>query len=197
MKQMATYDMLILGQELGIQDNLFLTRRLGELAYFPLKDNLEHLPEGMALILVFPPDQLVDGSFADESIIRLGEELITGKLGDRYLLLANLAADSVKNINSVIGMRRLKVAFLNIAPSGDWQCIGQLEPTLRETLDLVAQRGEMTASDLARLLGLALNSASNRLKRLHDQHLVRREYRVSEKGFAYCFWVWNKEFVEA
>jgi hypothetical protein len=42
-------------------------------------------------VLVFPPQQLVDSSFAKESIVRLGEQILKDTYGERFLLLEGLS----------------------------------------------------------------------------------------------------------
>ena len=192
---MVRYSMALLGSELDFAERLFLTRERGEQAYHLLMARLQEIPEGQPMVLVFPPSQLMDCSFADESIIRLGEQITEGEFGERCILLEGLTDDSITDINAAISLRRLKLAFLVVEPSCAWQCIGQLEPSLRETLEIVASRGHLTATALADLKQLAVNSASNRLKRLYDQRLVRREYEVSEKGlqYIYHFWQWTED----
>jgi predicted transcriptional regulator len=195
---MERYDMATLGSELGLSKRLFLTREKGEQAYQLLKERLQEVSEGQGLVLVFPSEQLVDASFADESIIRLGEEIVGDKFGERCILLEGLTEDSIKNIDAVIGLRRLKLAFLAVEPSNAWQCIGQLEPSLKEVLKLMARHHRLTAPGLADLLELAINTASNRLKRLYDRRLIRREYEISEKGlqYIYYFWQWTEDQVK-
>ena len=188
---MERCEMVQLGLDLGLPERLFLLRERGEQAYHMLKVQLQEVPENQPLVLVFPPEQLVDASFADESIIRLGEEIIAGSFGERCILLQGLTEDSIKNINAVISLRRLKLAFLAVEPTGEWECIGHLEPNLREALKIIASRDRLTAPELAGLLELAVNTASNRLKRLYDQHLVWREYEVSEKGLQYIYYFWQ------
>lgn len=188
---MKRQDMALLGRELGFSERLFLTRHNGEQAYNVLKTSLQQVDEGQGLILSFPSNQLIDASFADETIIRLGEEIVSGNLGDRSILLENLTEDSITNIESIIKFRQLKLAFLSIQLSGTWQRIGQLEPSLHETLEIVSQRDQLTAPELANLLKLAVNTASNRLKRLHSLHLVCRDYEVSNQGLQYIYYFWK------
>jgi hypothetical protein len=190
---MERQDMALIGLDLGLSERLFLTRHNGEQTYQVLEACLQKVNEGQGLILAFPANQLIDASFADETLIRLGEGIAAGNFGERCILLEGLTEDSITNINSIIKFRQLKLAFLVIEPNGKWQCIGQLESSLRETLELVSQRGSLTAPELSALLGLAINSASNRLKRLHDQHLVWRDYEVTSKGlqYTYHFWQWQ------
>lgn len=197
-KRMASlanrYEMTRLARQLKLtQQRYFLTRDKGDEAFELLKAELQNTPEGQPLVLVFPETQLVDGSFADASAVQLGEEIIKGDYGERCVLLEGLTKDSVKNFNAVISLRGIKLPLLAVEPAGGWQIIGSLEDSLFETLNLVHQHGHLTASMLVAELGLAVNTASTRLKRLHNLHLVRREYEVSEKGlqYLYYFWKWS------
>lgn len=186
------YDMAQLSDELGLPERFFLTREKGEAAYNRLTDVLANTPEGDALVLHFPPEQLVDSSFADEALIRLVEALVAGDFGDRGVLLSGLTEDSVHNVNAAIHLRNLKLAVLMVAEDGAWALVGQLERSLRETLVMLADAGTMTAPELSERIGSAVNTASNRLKRLYDGRLIRREYEVSERGlqYIYHFWRW-------
>lgn len=192
---METYDMARLGAELGLPEQLFLTREKGEQAYRLLRNRLEQVPDDQGLLLTFPESQLIDASFADETIIRLGEELLRCQSGNVALILQGLTEDSIKNIEAVISFRRLKLAFLAVGSAGAWQCIGQLDPALREVLHLLAEHDHLTAPQLAEQLKLAINTASTRLKRLYDRHLAWREYESLNKGlqYHYHFWQWTKE----
>lgn len=185
-----------LATELELPSRFFVTREKGEQAFPRLTAALSDVPEEGALILQFPAGQVMDVSFADEAVIQLGQAIVDGKYGRRRLLLADLTQDSVDNINAAIRLQRLKLAFLSIAPGGQWQVVGHLEDNLQETLMIVAQRPSLTAPELADELDLALNSANNRLKRLYDLHLIRREYEVSEKGLLYIYYFWQWEETE-
>lgn len=187
------YDMTQLSTELGLPYRYFLTREKGEAAYERLADLLNSLPEDEPLVLVFPAEQLMDASFADEAVVRLYEAIADGKFGERTLLLNGLTEDSRHNIDAVIHLRNLKLALLAVDDSGTWQIIGQLERSLRETLDIVAEVGEITAPQLSEQIESAVNTASNRLKRLYDSRLIRRQVIKNEKGlhYTYHFWQWD------
>jgi predicted transcriptional regulator len=94
-------------------------------------------------------------------------------------------------LDAVIHLQRLKLAFLAVEPGGAWQLVGALEANLHDTLQLVARHIQMTAPELAALMNLELNTASTRLKRLYDLHLLRREYTVSKKGLEYTYYFWQ------
>lgn len=187
------YDMAALASAIGLPTRYFLTREKGEEAHWLLEERLRNTPERCALVLVFPPNQVVDASFADESLMRLGEKLAGGNLGERVTLLEGLTDDSAHNLEAVIRLRRTKLVFLLVDREGGWRHVGPLEPSLEEALALAIRRREITAPELARELELALNTANNRLKRLHALRLLWREHEVSEKGlrYIYHFWRWG------
>jgi hypothetical protein len=170
---------------------LFITRPNGEKAYEILKAALQAIPEGKPLVLKFAPNHLIDASFADETVVRLGEEILRDEYGDRAILLEGLSKDSLKNLNAAISLQRLKLSLLAIEVTGAWEVVGHLEEHLVETLKLVADHKRMTAAELSSLLDLAINTASTRLKRLHNLHLVRRDHEVSEKGLQYIYYFWE------
>lgn len=184
-----------LARRIGIRGQNYLTRDKGEMGYQLLKEQLQVTPEGEPLVLVFPPAQLVDSSFADESAVRLGEEILKGEYGERCIMLERLTADSIKNFKAVLSLRGIKLPLLAVEETGAWQVLGSLEDSLVETLSLVYQHERLTASDLVSQLGMAVNTASTRLKRLHNLHLVRREHEISEKGLQYLYYFWRwKEY---
>lgn len=187
------YEIAQLNPELDLPDRFFLLREKGEAAYTILNDVLRHAPDDEPLVVVFPPEQIMDASFADEAIIRLYEGLIAGRYGGRTLLLMGLTPDSQTNIDAAIHLRNLKLAMMCIHSDGTWQVVGQLERSLRETLDILAKHRSLTAPALSETIGSAVNTASNRLKRLFDMRLVRREEEISERGlqYVYHFWQWD------
>lgn len=188
---MRRVEMSTIGNEIDLKERFFITRDKGDQCYEILKAQIEKVANGEALLLAFPPDQLIDASFADASIIRLGEQLVAGELGERYLLLEGLSEDSIYNIEANVQLGGIKLAFLVVEPTGDWQCIGHIEPNLLETLNIVAHHRRITAPELADQLKLAVNSASNRLKRLYDKHLIQREHEISDKGLQYIYYFFD------
>lgn len=187
--------MRTLAAAIGIKGRNYLTRDKGEEAYTLLKQEVERTHEGDALVLAFPAEQLVDSSFADESIVRLGEQILKGLYGERAVLLEGLTEDSMKNFRAVLKLRGIKLPLLAVWPSREWQVLGSLEENLYETLRFVHQMKSVKASDLGSRLHLAVNTASTRLKRLHNLHLVRREFEISERGLQYIYhcWQWHPQ----
>jgi len=191
---MERHDMAHIQSALELSEPLFLTREKGEQAYHlaqaaPAGDT----PRASRWCLLFPRSSLWIVLSLTRPSSGLGEELMEGEFGERCLLLEGLTEDSIHNIEAAIKLGDLKLAFLMVEPAGPWRVIGHLEPSLRETLDIVARRDHLTAPELSAMLNLAVNTAGNRLKRLHNRRLVRREYEILEKGlqYTYHFWQWT------
>jgi len=190
---MISIDLAQLCKEFNIANpHLLITREKGQKVYFSLQKRLKAANHPDAPIIInFPENQLMDVSFADEVIIRIGEEIRMGKYGEEQgLILQGLGEDSIKNLNAAVHLQNLKTAFLVLKPSGEWEYVGHLEQNLRDTLELLYAQKQLTAPSLVRQLGLAINTASTRLKRLYDLHLIKRDFEITENGlqYIYCFW---------
>jgi DNA-binding transcriptional ArsR family regulator len=193
-EHMTTINLAQLFREFNIANpSLLITREKGQKVYsafqhrFAGKDNLEG-----PIIIEFPENQLMDVSFADEVVIRIGEEIRKGKYGEgQGMILQGLGEDSIQNLNAAVNLQKLKTAFLVLKPSGEWECVGHLEQNLRNTLDLLYAQKQLTAQSLVRQLGLAINTASTRLKRLYDLHLIKRDFEITENGLQYIYHFWS------
>src|SRR4051812_41056022 len=71
-------DMTTVAQSTGMPKRFFITRDKGEAARKQLAEKLGLIPDGEALLLVFPDAQLIDASFADECLVELQKELCKG-----------------------------------------------------------------------------------------------------------------------
>jgi DNA-binding transcriptional ArsR family regulator len=174
--------------------SFFIGQQDGENAYKALKSKLLETPEGHPLILKLPPAQLIDCAYAVASLVRLGHEITKGAYGERCLMLEGLSESSVTNLSAAIRWSKRRVVFLAIEPEGQWRPVGPLGPDHLQTLELVARHGSMTVGVLAKKYRLRITAASNRLKRLYDLRLIRREGEVSKNGwiYTYYFWQWFK-----
>jgi DNA-binding transcriptional ArsR family regulator len=172
--------------------NFFIGQRDGERAYKALKSKLLETPEGYPLILKLPPSQLIDCAYAVSSLIRLGHEITKGVYGERCLLLEGLSESSMTNLSAAISWSKRRVVFLEIdLKGGGWRHVGPLGPDHLETLRLVARHGSMTAGVLAKKYRLQITAATNRLKRLYDLRLVRREGERTRNGWVYTYYFWQ------
>lgn len=64
-----------------------------------------------------------------------------------------------------------------------WEVLGSLTPSERETLEILMKRESITSHELSSLLGIKLNAASTRLKKLYDRDLAaRHEVAMEAEG---------------
>jgi len=175
---------------------LFIGQGPGAHAYSALKAALLKVEEGYPLTVEFPEYNLMDVTFADASLGRLGQEIVAGEMGDRCMVLDGLWPDSLVNLEAMIALRRPKLAFLAADTATWYRVVGNVPDYLQQSLGLVAERGHMTAEQLAKLKRIELNAASNHLKRLYDLRLIRREGEARKGGarkgaiHTYYFWQW-------
>ncbi len=158
-----------------------LTRDLGRRAFRYFEREMKQTPEGETLILDGKDIVLFDSSFFDEAILNLFVKLVGGEYGNRFLLLCDITDDSVDNVDGAIKRRNLKNA-IPIKNSDQWRFVGALEPNLEETARFLVRKKQLTARELADLLKIEINNASNRLRRLHELRLAKREELSSESG---------------
>lgn len=180
-----------LAAEAEIDQTYLLLRDNGDLVIPTLRACFQQVLPGQPLVLCFESHQRMDVSFADAALVNLALEIVEGKFGECCVLLKDLTQNLIDNIEAAIKKRDLKLALLAVSSDGSWRCIGQLEHNLRQTLDEVAKHDGLGAAELSEIFDLAINTASNRLKKLHDQHLVRREPQSTDRGLQYVYYFWN------
>ena len=160
-----------------------LTKEFGQKAYKILRQVLLETQSGEVLELNFEGIHVMDSSFAGASVIRLLRELVAGEYGERYVVLTNISSSTEENIHLTIVGYGLKLGIQVVESESAYRLLGQIEPNLVETLDLINQKKILTARQLAdRNPDLAINTASNRLKKLFDLRQVRREERIDSVG---------------
>jgi hypothetical protein len=159
-----------------------VTRQLGLCAYVPLREAVMRMGSEGALVLDFSEVRVMDSSFAGASILKLQREIIAGDHGEKYLLLTGTTESTEENVDATIKGHGLKLGLQVVDRNKQWRLLGQIEPNLDQTLILVNQRGTLTARELADQADMAINTSSNRLKKLFDLHLIRRIEETTENG---------------
>ncbi len=76
---------------------------------------------------------------------------------------------------------KAKVALL-IRKEDQMRLIGHVEPNLMEAWQLVYEKSELTARELADQRGLEINTASMRLRKLYDARLLARREEITPDG---------------
>ena len=205
----------VVRQSLGQFGKHLAMRPQGRKVQEALDATLRKLPPGGVLVVDFDGVEMMDYSFSDEALGTLYSRMAAKEYPDRYLILA-VGDDEISTAlmeNVEVALNRREVAALavprdavaesasvedkgasfpiiKLAKNGeDCQVIGSLPAHLVETLRAVMGRQEATVRDLAEDLQLdSATACNNRVARLYQLHLVRREAAiVPEGGRQYCY----------
>lgn len=178
---MQRFAMSELFAALEIEPPDLLLRGYGQRAYPLLARAMEAIPSHHTFTLDFAGVSVMDTSFAEETVLHLALDLIKGEFGDRFMLLDQVSAATIDNIEATIAWRRAKVA-LPLREGGKIRLVGHIEPNLLEVWRLATEVDTLTARELADRLHLEINTASMRLRKLYDARLVDRKEEVSASG---------------
>jgi hypothetical protein len=169
-----------------------------------LDAELRRLPPGSVLVLDFQGVEMMDYSFADEAFGALYSRMAAREYPDRYMVLATgddeVSQALLENIEVALQQREvaaLVVPHERIEGNGDhamresdgWEVIGVLPEHLLDTLRAVMEKEQVTVRDLVEALHLdSATACNNRVAKLHQLRLVRREAAiVPEGGRQYCY----------
>ncbi len=145
------------------------TRLEGARAREEILAELSRLPVGGQLLVDLSGLEVLSGSFADEALAKVAEQLKDGELSDRYLLVKAEEEELLEDLSERLARRGLALFAL---VGEEWRILGRLSGYLEETLDWVVQHGEATSSKLAQALSISVKNASTRLKELHRLRLI-------------------------
>jgi STAS-like domain of unknown function (DUF4325) len=193
-------------QSLGEFGRQLAMRPHGRRVQEALDGQLRKLPPGGVLIIDFDDVEMMDYSFADEALGVIYSRMAAKEYPDRHVVLAaredELHEALLENVE--VSLSRREVAALVLphaderpaaaALDGDrkaanWRVIGTLPAHLVDTLRAVMDKGEITVRELASALDLdSATACNNRIARLYQMHLVRRQAAiVPEGGRQYCY----------
>jgi STAS-like domain of unknown function (DUF4325) len=162
------------------------TRELARKARARVKAELEAMEEGDALVLDMKGVEAFDYSFANELFGNTILELPVSHKG-RFVLVENLTPYTRENL--VKALESMSLVMLERTTKG-LRLIGETHPADVETFGAIAKGRTMTtAAELSRALQVNLNAMNERLSKLVDLGLVRREKVASAAGraqFAYA-----------
>jgi hypothetical protein len=138
---------------------------------------LHSLSRGAVLLADFSGVQQM-GYLALREVFSALAALRTAELDDRYLLFRvdTQQQEIVESLAMIARDRGNVIPAIN--ERGEWQTLGRLTQAEHETLDVVMEEAEVTSTQLTKRLHLLPSAASNRLRRLYDLRLVKREERV-------------------
>lgn len=134
---------------------------------------LEKEASDIVLPLNFSKAKVVDFSFADELICKILRRILSGDLGEKYIILESLSDAHKENIGAALKERDLVCIY--IKPDGGAEILGKISEELKNTYSAAVSKGRMTARDIMDLEGMEnISAASNRLSRLKDMGLLTK-----------------------
>jgi hypothetical protein len=148
------------------------TRSEGEKARDVVLRALDALPPDGQLRVSFDGLEVLSGSFADESLGKAYQALVSGLHGDRSMIIETPSLELTEGLADKLTQRHLAMLCLH---NGRWLVLGQLAEPHHETLELIIDRGTTTAKELAETLAIPANACHQRLKRLVELRLILQE----------------------
>jgi hypothetical protein len=190
-------------QSLGEFGSMLAMRPQGRRVQEALDARLRALPPGGVLVIDFDGVEMMDYSFADEALGTIYSRMAAKEYPDRHLILEvredELGEALLENLEVALNRREVAALVLSRADNGQttqtatfpgrdaksspWRVVGTLPGHLVDTLKAVMDKGQITVRELATMLGLdSATACNNRIARLYQLHLVRREATVVPEG---------------
>ena len=169
----------VAGGEFG--GRLLVTRKAGRAVRAALEETLSELPEGGVLYVDTRSAELMDYSFADETLGILVSRVASGEYGERHLVLVEEDRDLLENVEASLRQRSLAMILVNEV-GAEPGLVGKIPEHLVETLQAIQESGSITNADLAKKLGLNHTACNNRATRLAKLGLIHRKVETAAPG---------------
>ena len=184
--KMIKYDLYkLMKDELGNGSKDLVTRPSGQIIRERIERDLEKEPDRAVIALDFTKIGVIDYSCADEIISKLVSRLLSGEYKDRYLILYGLNENQRENIE--VALERKGLAVMAEMKQGRRVVLGSLNNYLKDTLNLITRRKQMTSKDLSDVRQLEANTSGTRLLNLAKKRLVKRIERVRSDGAVWVY----------
>lgn len=186
MNKMKTYDLYkILKEELRNGSSDLVTRQSGQAVRERIERDILKEPEGEIIAIDFSRIGIIDYSCADEIVAKLISRLVNGEYGNRFIVLTGLNENQKENIE--VALERKSISTIAVMKNKKKVIIGSLNNYLVETLDIINQKGSISARELSKILGLELNTAATRLLNLYKKRLITRTIQKVTEGKAWVY----------
>lgn len=183
---MTTYNLYkLLKEELGNGSSDLVTRPSGNKIRERIERDIIIEPEGAVIALDFSKIGIIDFSCADEIVAKLVSRLVSNEYGDRYIILTGLNENQKENIE--VALERKDLAVMGEMNDKAKTLIGNLDNYLKQTLNLILDRGSITAKELSEALELPANTSGTRLLNLYKKKLVKRKEEIRDSGRVWVY----------
>ena len=174
-----------LAEKAGIEQKGILSYRpFGQKIRKDIVQKVDELPPNHVVNLNFAGIKFSDSSCADEVVLQV-QLYLREKANNIILFVSNINESIKEELQAAVALQEKtkgRIPFLYRSHDGSFQYIGEIEDTLEDTFKLLQERKSLTTRDLTQKYDIAVNSASNRLKKLWDYGLVLREERIDNMG---------------
>ena len=183
---MIKYDLYkVLKEELGNGSSDLVTRQSGQTIRERIERDIVKEKDGEIISLDFSKIGVIDYSCADEIVAKLVSRLLSNEYGDRYIVLIGLTENQRENIE--VALERKELAVMAQMRDKEKVLIGNLNKYLKDTLNLIAKKGNITAKELSEKMNLEANASGMRLLNLYKKKLVKRSEAVQEGGKVWAY----------
>lgn len=183
---MTTYNLhKLLKEELGNGSSDLVTRPSGNKIRERIERDMVKEKEGEIIALDFSKIGIIDYSCADEIVVKLISRLLSGEYGDKYVILTGLNENQKENIE--VALERRELAVMAELRAGNKILLGTLNNYLKETLNMVLEKGKITARELSEFLNLEANTSGTRLLNLHKKRIVKRTDETRDNGRVWVY----------
>lgn len=125
------------------------------------------------LPLDFNKVKFIDFSFADEMLGRLLRRIMSGDLGDKFVVLEGLS-DSLRE-NLCVALKERELVCVFVKPNSEVEILGKLSEELKNTYFAAVKKGKITTRDIFEIDKMDnVSAASNRLTRLKEMGLLTK-----------------------
>ncbi|OGG43772.1 MAG: hypothetical protein A3F84_13410 [Candidatus Handelsmanbacteria bacterium RIFCSPLOWO2_12_FULL_64_10] len=146
-------------------------RDKGEKVLNQAMDHLRAIEFETVVPLDFGQVEFIDISCADEFLARLLMRIGSGELGTRFVFIQGVNPSVRETVEAVLRLRGLTAL---LKEDHRVVVVGDLKRPMRETLDVLIQKKQVTSSDVATALDKNVNIVCNRLNALQRLGLICR-----------------------
>ncbi len=183
---MSEYDLYkLLKEELKNGSNNLVTRPSGQTIRGRIEKEIGKEDGGAIIALNFSKIGVIDYSCADEIVAKLVSRLLGGEYGSKYIILVGLNENQEENIE--VALERKGLAVMAKRRVGGKVLLGNINNYLRETLNIITQKGKLTAKELSEIMNLEANTSGTRLLNLYKKRLVKRIEEIREGGKVWVY----------
>lgn len=163
-----------------LDSDMLVRRADGEELGRKLRERFQTLHPGQVLVVDFSGVR-VTGFFALQDALTVLCTAVPGRVTEEKFVVirADEGNSDLFEALHLIGRQR-NCVIPSISTAGRWRLAGKLTHAERATLESVMDAGALTASQLQKRLHLLPSAASNRLRKLFQMRIVRREERIRD-----------------